>query len=163
MKLLLPQEYQPRLCALFRCIALEVRGNLPYARVEHIGSSAIPSAISKGDLDIFVGVPPGRFSRSITRLERVGYSEKLDTLRTDSLCMLVTSKYACDVAIQLVANGTYFEMFLEFRDALRQDARLVAEYNAVKRHSEHLDEDEYRSNKAAFIERVLATRRVQPP
>lgn len=32
---------------------------LPFARVEHIGSSAVPVSIEKGDLDIFVGVETG--------------------------------------------------------------------------------------------------------
>ena len=90
-------------------------------------------------------------------MEDIGYSEKKGTLRTQSLCMLETKKYGCDVAIQLVENGSHFEMFLEFRDILRNDAKLLSQYNIMKRSCEGFSEDCYRTKKAAFIEGVLTS------
>lgn len=152
---LLPPQYQPRLKRLFHQVAHEIRQRLPDARVEHIGASSIPGAISKGDLDVFVGIARCQFRQSIVLLREVGFSEKRDTLRTPSLCMLESQRYSCGVAVQLVENGSRFEMFLEFRDALRRDPRLVVDYNNMKRRCEGLDEDCYRAIKGTFIEGIL--------
>ncbi len=157
MKFLPPRQYQPRMNRLFQRIAEEVGNRLRDARIEHIGASSIPGAISKGDLDVFVGVPRHRFAPSILILEDMGYSEKKGTLGTQSLRMLETKKYDCDVAIQLVENGSSFEMFLKFRDILRNDAKLLSEYNAMKRSCEGFSEERYRTTKAAFIESVLTS------
>jgi len=69
--------------------------------------------------------------------------------------MLVTDKYKHDVAIQLTVNGSEFEEFIRFRDILNNMPNLVSEYNILKRGSEGIEPDDYRSNKSQFIERVL--------
>ena len=83
--------------------------------VRGLGASSIPGAISKGDLDVFVGVARCRFDKSILLLGEIGFSEKQDTLRTPSLCMLESREYSYDVAVQLVENGSHFEMFFIWR------------------------------------------------
>lgn len=108
---------------------------------------------------MFVGVARCDFLRSITLLKQLGYSEKADTLRTESLCMLETRRYASDVAVQLVEDGSPFETFLQFRDLLQANATLLNEYNAMKRACEGLDEERYRRTKTDFIEGLLQARR----
>ncbi len=49
-------EYQESNNRLFEVYRAKIISLLPTARIEHIGSSSVPGAISKGDLDIFVGV-----------------------------------------------------------------------------------------------------------
>ena len=73
--------------------------------------------------------------------------------------MLESRKYSCDVAVQLVENGSHFEMFLEFRDALRRNPSLVADYNNMKRRCKGLDEDRYRAIKGTFIDGILTSTR----
>lgn len=113
--------------------------------------------MSKGDLDIFVGVDRERVERAITELERNRYRVKLNTLRNEALCMLEIDSYRYPVALQVVANGSYFEMFLTFRDALRESEGLLREYNQMKYLCEGISEDYYRSRKSAFIEKVLSS------
>ncbi|CAM3686628.1 hypothetical protein VIAQ111709_07315 [Vibrio aquimaris] len=45
---------------------------LPDAVIEHIGSSSIPNAISKGDLDILVGINASELEKAVTRLTTLG-------------------------------------------------------------------------------------------
>lgn len=127
---------------------------IPGVRVEHIGASAIKGAISKGDLDIFIGVNKNKFEEYIGELKTLGFHEKKDTLRTSELCMLETYKNI-DVAIQVVVNGSEFEFFLEFRDKLNQSPKLVEEYNQMKRRCKGLEHEKYREEKSNFIESVL--------
>lgn len=158
MKFLAPDEYGPITDRLFALVQGEVRALVPSARIEHVGASAVPGAISKGDLDVFVGIERREFDTAIRALRKVGYAEKEDTLRTESLCMMETGKYDSPVAIQLVENGSRFEMFLTFRDALRHDGSLLHGYNEMKRNCEGRSEEHYRAAKASFIEEALTIR-----
>ncbi|MFB3947610.1 GrpB family protein [Aeromonas veronii bv. sobria] len=131
-----------------------IKNLLPNARVEHIGASSIPLAISKGDLDIFVGVDSSDFEKAIQSLMTLGFREKKDTLRTTELCMLESNKND-NVALQVVVNGSEFEFFLSFRDKLLTNKSLANMYNELKLSCEGLSEEEYRIKKSTFIEFVL--------
>lgn len=146
-------QYQLRCQQLFEKYKVQILQLTPYAIVEHIGSSAIPHTISKGDLDIYVEVPAKYFLDTINQLQRLNFREKLDTLRTDDLCML--ESFDDDVALQIVTNGSEFQNFLVFRDRLRESSHLVQEYNQLKQQCIGLSQDQYREIKANFIQQVL--------
>ncbi|MDM5131953.1 GrpB family protein [Aeromonas piscicola] len=154
MKFYRAEQYQASCEDLFLRYEREVKNLLPNARVEHVGASSIPLAISKGDLDIFIGVESDELEAAVQILTTLGFKEKVDTLRTSELCML-ESKSSDDVAFQLVANGSEFEFFLIFRDKLRADPSLVQQYNELKMSCEGLSQDDYRRKKSDFINHVL--------
>ncbi|MCG7490239.1 GrpB family protein [Vibrio sp. Of14-4] len=154
MKFYRADEYQISCEVLYREYELKIAALLPDAVIEHIGSSSIPNAISKGDLDILVGVNASELEKAVTRLTTLGFKEKLDTLRTPQLCML-ESRSGEDVAFQVVANGPEFDFFVEFRNKLREDPDLVQEYNELKLLCTGWPADDYRRKKSAFIGRVL--------
>jgi GrpB-like predicted nucleotidyltransferase (UPF0157 family) len=140
---------------IFSMLSEEVRAILPQARIEHIGSSSIPGSISKGDLDVFVGIDHSHFDQALILIKALGFCEKQGTFRSDQLCMLVTEKFNYDVAIQLVSNGSEFEDFLRFRDLLKSNKEFLKEYNEVKLMAQSLDENEYRQKKNVFISKIL--------
>ncbi|MEZ8698026.1 GrpB family protein [Vibrio lentus] len=155
MKFYPAEQYQAACNKLFVRYERDIKKLTPNARVEHVGASSIPFAVSKGDLDIFVGVDLGEFEDVIERLTTLAFKEKLDTLRTPELCMLESTS-SDDVALQVVANGSEFECFLAFRDKLRANPVLVEQYNTLKMSCEGWPQDEYREKKSTFIEHVLA-------
>ncbi|MEZ9777291.1 GrpB family protein [Vibrio sp. 10N.261.54.A5] len=155
MKFYPAEQYQAACNELFIRYERDIKKLIPNARVEHVGASSIPFAVSKGDLDIFVGVDLGELEDVIGRLTTLGFNEKLDTLRTPELCMLESTS-ADDVALQVVANGSEFECFLRFRDKLRANPALVQQYNTLKMACEGWSQEKYRAKKSAFIEHVLA-------
>lgn len=151
-------EYQQNATELFEKYKSEILSLTPNAIIEHIGSSAIPHAlISKGDLDIYIEVTAQQFSRTIEQLKTLEFKEKLNTLRTDELCMLESQASDEDVAFQIVVTGLKFTNFLIFKDRLRNSAQLVHQYNKLKQNCMGLSPDEYRQIKAEFIDRVLTT------
>ncbi|UAA83772.1 GrpB family protein [Acinetobacter baumannii] len=107
----------------------QISALLPSAQIEHIGSSAIPNAFSKGDLDIYIEVLPDQFEFAIEQLKTLNFIEKQNTLRTNELCML---------------------------ESLYSFSNIINEYNQLKLESTHLDHDQYRAVKSNFIERVLS-------
>ncbi|MFA0159453.1 GrpB family protein [Vibrio sp. 10N.261.46.A3] len=158
MKFYPAEQYQAACNELFVRYERDIKTLIPNARVEHVGASSIPFAVSKGDLDIFVGVELSELSEledAIERLTTLGFNEKLDTLRTPELCMLESTS-ADDVALQVVANGSEFECFLRFRDKLRANPALVQQYNTLKMSCEGWSQEKYRAKKSAFIQHVLA-------
>lgn len=155
MKFYKPNYYQPKCEQLFRKYRNGLQSLLPSAVIEHVGSSSIPMAISKGDLDIFVGVNYAELEDVVRVLCENGFSEKLNTMRTSELCML-ESNAKDNVALQVVALGSKFEFFLTFRDRLRKSTVLVSQYNEIKKSCEGLSHQDYRVKKSKFIEQVLA-------
>ncbi|KQE18044.1 hypothetical protein APC42_06520 [Acinetobacter pittii] len=149
-----PEQYQQRCTQLFNSYKKDISTLLPFAKIEHIGSSAIPNAISKGDLDIYVEVKPDQFKFAIERLKTLNFIEKQNTLRTHELCML-ESLNNDDVAFQIVVTDSAFTFFLAFKNKLIKSPTLVNEYNQLKLQCSHLDPDQYRTIKSDFINRVL--------
>ena len=56
--LLRPDQYRPAIVQRFARVAQRLRASLPGAQIEHIGSSAVAGAVSKGDLDVAALVAP---------------------------------------------------------------------------------------------------------
>lgn len=154
MKFYRAEQYQTACHEMFARYERDINKLIPNARVEHVGASSIPSAASKGDLDIFVGIESSELEYAAEQLTTLGFKEKLDTLRTPELCMLESTS-GDDVALQVVANGSEFECFLTFRDKLLSAPALVEQYNALKMSCEGWPQEEYREKKADFIEHVL--------
>lgn len=152
-------EYQPVAQQIYHQLSAKIKQAVPGAVVEHIGSSAIPGVISKGDLDIFVGVVPTDFNASVRILEDMGFIIKHGSLRTESLCPFEVHGYPLEVGVQLVALKSKFEFFRTFRDSLRREPALRQRYNELKLSCAGLDPQEYRHVKSAFIEAFLETRR----
>ena len=155
MKFIERSQFLPRIEEIYSELKVKILQILPNSRIEHVGSSAIPGAISKGDLDIFVGVNQSDFLDAIELITSIGFHEKLDTLRTESLCMMTTLVYNEDVAVQIVAKGTEHESFLKFRDILCSNPELVTKYNQLKLDCKEMPHDTYRDVKSEFIESVL--------
>lgn len=149
-----PEQYQQNCIDLFNSYKKNISSLLPFAKIEHIGSSAIPNTISKGDLDIYIEVMSDQFEFAIEQLKTLNFIEKQNTLRTHELCML-ESMNDDEVAFQIVVADSVFTFFLTFRNKLIDSSLLVHEYNQLKLQCSHLDPDQYRAIKSDFINRVL--------
>ncbi|HEX5752897.1 MAG TPA: GrpB family protein [Archangium sp.] len=127
---------------------------LPYADIQHVGSTAIPGARTKGDLDIQVRVPPERFAEAEAVLaER--YARNEGSERTPGFSSFKDDTLEVPLGIQLTAMGGSHDFFSRVRDVLRADAKLLAEYDALKARWEGRPMDAYREEKGAFFEKLL--------
>lgn len=158
MKLYRYEEYCEKVNQIYQQLQVELTQLLPGVRIEHIGSSSIPGSISKGDLDVFLGVDSDKFEATVKLLCENGFTEKRDTFRSHELCMLITDKFNYDVAVQVVVNNSQFEDFLRFKQCLESDTKLVESYNQIKLSAQRLSADQYRAKKSQFIEEVFKKR-----
>jgi GrpB-like predicted nucleotidyltransferase (UPF0157 family) len=128
---------------------------IPGAEIEHIGSTAVSNSMTKGDVDLYVGVQANQFKAAIRSLRSIGFINKPEHFQDDKLCMLVNDEVP-DIALQVVSKGSKYEFFLIFRDLLRNDRELNHAYSQLKLDSIECNPEEYRQKKAIFIEAVLA-------
>lgn len=129
---------------------------VPGAEIEHVGSTAIPGALTKGDLDVLVRVDADRFGPAVDQLRAV-YAIHQPHNWTPTLASFV-DRGAADppVGIQLVVAGSTDDLlFGPFRDALIGDRALLEEYNALKRSQDGADYQTYTDVKGEFVLRVL--------
>jgi len=139
-----------------RRVVLEL---VPRAEVEHVGATAVPGALTKGDVDVLVRVGELEFPAAVEALSR-RYAIHQAHNWTPALASF-TDPDAVDlpVGIQLVVTGSEADRFFgPFRDALIGSDALLAEYNALKLRLDGLEYERYTELKAQFIERVLGER-----
>lgn len=137
-----------------------IRTLLPETDVHEVGSTAVPGAIGKQDIDILVRVPANLFDSTRLILD-ASYERDLTQLSTFDYQGYKLS-IDPDVAIQLTVAGGHFDCFMEFIQALRSDPALLWRYNELKRRWNGRSMEEYRKAKAEFIEEVLKQNRPGP-
>ncbi|HYH87883.1 MAG TPA: GrpB family protein [Solirubrobacteraceae bacterium] len=130
---------------------------LPGVEIEHVGSTAIPGALTKGDLDLLVRVPATRFAAAVAAL-RDRYAVHQPENWTPTYASFVDGdSHDPPVGVQLAVAGSSDDaLFAPFRDALIADPALLAQYNALKLSLDGAEYDRYTDAKGAFVERVLA-------
>jgi tRNA threonylcarbamoyladenosine biosynthesis protein TsaE len=129
--------------------------------IEHVGSTAIPGLAAKPTVDIAVGATttalPGE---AIVRIQALGYEDAAGDSRLGERRFRKGADFPRDVIVHVVEwGGAMWVSYLRFRDALRADAALAAEYETLKRDL-LAERGEWYSgeDKQAFVERALEAR-----
>ena len=126
----------------------------PTADVRHIGATAIPGCLTKGDLDIVIRVPAADFSSADAALA-ARFARNEGSIRTPTFSAFEDLSRDPHVGLQLAAIDSRDDVFHLFVEALRGSLPLVNEYNGLKRRHDGADMGLYRAAKDAFVERVL--------
>lgn len=129
---------------------------LPYADVLHVGSTAVPGSLTKGDLDIQVRVPPSRFEEASALLAR-HYPRNTKSTSTEAFTAFEDPSGAVPLGIQLTAIDSEYDVFWRFRDLFLRQRDLVESYNALKRAHEGGDMTAYRADKDKFFDALRET------
>jgi GrpB-like predicted nucleotidyltransferase (UPF0157 family) len=141
---------------VYRRVSRRVRMLVPFASVHHIGSTILPGALTKGDLDLLVRVQSrGDFVEARRILRRHFRRNKPSTSNAYFTSFLLGRQGGFDVGMQLTIKGAKTDTFLRFNRILRRNPRLLAEYNAVKKAASGGRQPAYRRAKALFIQRAL--------
>ena len=137
---------------------------VPDADVEHVGATAVPGALTKGDVDVLVRVRETAFQTAIAILARRYAIHQPHNWTPTLASFKVPDTVEREVGIQLVVEGSDADgFFLPFRDALINSPALLAEYNQLKQRLDGLDYEHYTEQKGEFIEGVLRGLNARPP
>lgn len=129
--------------------------------VEHCGSTSVAGLPAKPILDVLLGVrAPVDVPGMTAALAPLGY-EHAPWAGVPGHEVFGKGQPRTHLLHVVPAGGPAWDRMLSFRDALRADAALAAEYAALKRElaARHPSERAaYTDGKAAFVARVLARR-----
>ena len=130
---------------------------LPAVEIDHVGSTAIPGALTKGDLDLLVRVPAEWFAAAVATLCDLYAVHQLENWTSTYASFADADSHDPPVGVQLAVAGSADDaLFGSFRDALIADPALLAEYNALKLTLDGAEHERYTDAKHRFIQGILA-------
>lgn len=131
------------------------------ARIEHVGSTAVPGLGAKPIIDILIGVPTlAEVERRIPALEAEGYdyAPEYETQLPDRRYFRKPRVLPRAFHLHCVVTGS--DIWIRqraFRDHLRAHPEAAAAYDALKRElTRRVSKQEYTAAKGPFIESILA-------
>lgn len=133
-----------------------IRHSLPDADIQHVGSTAIPNSMTKGDLDIQVRVKPHHFPKAIEELS-ILYDLNEGSVKTREFRAFKNESENPPLGIQLTVIGSEFDFFWKLREVLIMNDKYRAEYDALKRNYEGKEMEEYREAKDEFFDKIMIT------
>jgi GrpB-like predicted nucleotidyltransferase (UPF0157 family) len=153
--------YDPAWPARFARESARLTGALgtTIARLEHVGSTSVPGLAAKDIVDILLLVdsfePESRYH---PQLEQLDYHYRPDDEPNHRFYYLQTTNGKRLVHLHVCLSGGAWERELvDFRDRLRADRRLAADYERLKRDlaPQFTDGNAYADAKGPFIRGVL--------
>ena len=139
---------------LFECIENIILSLNSNFEVHHIGSSAIPGSLTKGDVDVNVRVEKDQFE-SIVKL----FSKSFDVAQSenwnDTYASFTGRCLDKNIGIQLTIKNSTEDQFIRFRNIMNENYILVQDYNNLKLSFNNQSMKKYRKAKEAFIVSVL--------
>jgi GrpB-like predicted nucleotidyltransferase (UPF0157 family) len=159
------RDYDPRAANAARQVATLIQSRLPSVDVEHVGSTSVPGCAGKWTIDLILVYPKGLLAEACDVLESLGFQRQTGRdpfpedrpMRVGSL-LHDGIQFLLHVHVLSASSHEVAEL-LEFRERLRADSVLTAEYVAAKRAilaGGCSDSVEYSIRKGAFIKNVLA-------
>ena len=151
-----PSEvFRDRAVMLMAQEASRIQKLIPSARVEHIGGTSIPGALTKGDVDVLVTVAAADFPVAVDALRKLYAVNQPENWTPAFASFKDDTSFPLAFGAQLVTDGAEPYAFLALRERLCCDPVALADYNAIKRAHEGRDDAAYREAKGGFIERLL--------
>jgi GrpB-like predicted nucleotidyltransferase (UPF0157 family) len=136
-----------------------------FLEVQHIGSTAVSGLAAKPIVDLLAGVDSMACARSLTEpLGRIGYttSEAFNASLADRQWFMRWADGRRTHHLHVVVHGSAaWRERLAFRDVLRDDPSLAAQYGALKQAlalAHRQDREGYTAAKGDFIRAVLRGR-----
>lgn len=126
----------------------------PRTKIEHVGATAVPGCLTRGNLDICVIAMKPDFEAAREKLAAT-YGAAPDFAATEEFASFVDEDCRPPLSIQLVAREGAMDIFTPFRDLLRQNPALLTAYNNLKRSYSGKPLAAYRTAQDEFITHVL--------
>ena len=147
-------EFRDAIATRFRDVETRVKSLVPGADVQHVGSTAIPGSLTKGDLDVQVRVPASSYAEAKRRLAQLYRINGGGFVAADAASFEDYSTTP-SLGVHLTVIGGSADIQFQFRDRLLASAELREQYDLLKRQFEGRSMERYRDAKAAFVSRVL--------
>ncbi|CAN5207857.1 hypothetical protein BH23CHL1_BH23CHL1_26180 [soil metagenome] len=158
------RPWDPRFPNVAQRVAGLIRERMPDARVEHVGSTAIPGCAGKGVVDLLLMYSPGRLAAARDALDELGFQRQtgLNPFPEERPLRVGAVEHDSEIFrlhVHVVAeDADEAAELIDFRDRLCADPSLVQEYVASKvaaLTAGPINNIEYTRAKEPFIHRVI--------
>ena len=150
------ENFKEKADELFESKKQEFLARLPFADIQHVGGTAIPKLLTKGDMDINIRIPAENFAETVKYLKGV-YSVNQQDNWTDTFASFKDDdSYNLPLGIQLTVVDSQEDYFVKHRQALLNDTDLVKRFNEIKISFEGKDMNAYRKAKSKFLEENIS-------
>jgi len=151
-------ELQPQIESTLEAALNRLRAVLPEFEMHHVGATAIPGAVTKGDVDIVVRVTATQFPVVVRSLGTLFDKKQAENWTDEFASFGDDDSFVLPLGIQVVVSGSELDVFLYLRDYLRAHEDAREEYDRIKLEHASDNGDGYWEAKNAFLEQILATR-----
>ncbi len=146
-------EVFARACDAFENLRCALAELLPDARIEHVGGTAVPGLLTKGDLDIQIIVSADAYEHAKEVLaSRFNIHE--GAFASDTACSFKDDDADPPLGIHLTIKDSPDDFQWRNRDLLLARPDLVKELAALKLRHHGGSMETYRDEKAQFFERL---------
>jgi dephospho-CoA kinase len=131
------QPWDPNVLVVAERVIGIIRGRRPELRVEHIGSTAVPGLPGKGIVDLATETDADSIPDVVAAMYELGFGPQPGPDPWPATRPMLVGSYALDgrayrIHLHVQPRGGDYAIDLRFRDALRDDPELAAEYANVK-------------------------------
>ncbi|MBI2048828.1 MAG: GrpB family protein [Candidatus Liptonbacteria bacterium] len=130
---------------------------VPKADIQHIGSTAVPGSLTKGDLDIQVRVKEKDFDKAQNALSKM-YKPNKGNPSTKTYASFKDDSTKIPLGVQLTVIGSKEDNFTTLRDILIRDKKHLKEYNSLKKRYQGKSMQEYRKAKGKLVGKILKSK-----
>jgi GrpB-like predicted nucleotidyltransferase (UPF0157 family) len=131
---------------------------LPRAEFHHIGATAIPGAVTKGDVDVLLRVDAAEFPHAVDCLRQRFAIKQAKNWTAVFASFGDDSSFPFPLGVQLVIRESEADIFLFLHEYLSADTKSLAEYNRIKEEAAPLGADAYWEAKNRFLSQILSSR-----
>jgi dephospho-CoA kinase len=131
------RPWDPRVVEVAALVAILIESHRPDLRVEHIGSTAVPGLVGKGIVDLATEADPADIPAITSTVYELGFGPQPGPDPWPSTRPMHVGAYWLDgeefrVHLHVHPTGGDLASDVRFRDALRADPTLAADYASVK-------------------------------
>ena len=155
------QRWDPNVVAVAARVIALIRGARPDLVVEHIGSTSVPGLPGKGIVDLATETDAAAIPAVTAAMYELGFGPQQGPDPWPPERPMLVGSYTLDghdyrIHLHVQPRGGDYQLDLQFRDALRDDPALAAEYAGVKQGFIDgaplpVDGPEYQDAKGAWI------------
>lgn len=153
--LTLSDELKPTTSEVLTKVRSRIAAVLPVVEIHHIGATAIPGALTKGDLDVVLRVEPQDFLLAIQKLRTAFAVKQPENWDRYFASFGSDSDFSMPVGVQLVIKDSEADFFLFVRDYLISHPDALVAYNQAKQGSVGLGKNGYWAAKDRVLARII--------
>jgi GrpB-like predicted nucleotidyltransferase (UPF0157 family) len=148
------QSFRESIGPLFARVEAQLSALLPGSDIQHVGGTAIPGSLTKGDLDVQVRVTSDKYDAAKDVLSKL-YRVNLGGFASEDAISFEDYSRQPSLGVHLTVIDGSADIQWRFRDLLVASDALREEYDQLKRRFDGGSMAKYRDAKAMFVERVL--------